>query len=552
MKVERKRHSGLSWGVIFLCCTLVLTFFAGYTSLRLLFSEVFRPRLVSKRNFQPIEVISGDNYGAPTISIRETVIFPEQAVLFLKHTPSSTSDLFTKDDISCIYLSANKSQPQRELSPSWIDYDHQIVRCDVPPRGMILSLHDKRFKGHLSPAPTYRWVDALAYEAMIDRWDNTTVVFVKGLNLRSGRVADPSKFKCLYGWDLTKPNLVLWADVVSAAQEIVRCKTPSGVLKNMSRLHDDDDQIKVSVRVIGRRTINSVARVKQQQQHPLQDHKPVHDTCICTMLRNQAQFLSEWVMYHDRIGVQRWFIYDNNSDDDIESLVKMLVSANYNVTRHSWPWIKTQEAGFAHCAMRTRELCKWVAFMDVDEFFHLPAGFSSLHDVVSNRSMPSDVGEIRVPCLSFGPSGLKQVPKQGVMAGYTCRLALPERHKSIVRPEALNSSLINMVHHFHLHSRFRHLNMNRSTLVINHYKYQVWEVFKEKFYRRVATYVSDWQLERNVGSKDRAPGLGTKAVEPSDWSRKFCEVKDTGLRDRVLETFTDPLTGRLPWEKNKP
>lgn len=162
-----------------------------------------------------------------------------------------------------------------------------------------------------------------------------------------------------------------------------------------------------------------------------------------------------------------------------------------------------------------------------------------------------DVGEVRIACHSFGPSGLKEVPERGVTIGYTCRLAAPERHKSIVRPEALNSTLMNLVHHFHLKAEFRHLNLNRSDLVINHYKYQVWEVFKEKFQRRVATYVSDWQQERNPGSKDRAPGLGTKPVEPSDWSRRFCEIKDTRLRDRVLESFTDPRTGYLPWEHHQ-
>ncbi|CAK9138529.1 unnamed protein product [Ilex paraguariensis] len=225
-----------------------------------------------------------------------------------------------------------------------------------------------------------------------------------------------------------------------------------------------------------------------------------HEMCICTMLRNQARFLREWVMYHARIGVQRWFIYDNNSDDGIADVVESLVAGNFNISRHVWPWIKTQEAGFAHCALRARDSCEWVGFIDVDEFFHLPEGLS-LHNVLMNQSRPSDVAELRASCHNFGPSGLTQV-RDG----------------------------------------FRHVNMDRNVMVVNHYKYQVWEVFKEKFYRRVATYVSDWQQEVNVGSKDRAPGLGTKAVEPPDWSSKFCEVTDTGLKDRVLHEFTDTKT----------
>ncbi|KAL2246871.1 UNVERIFIED_CONTAM: Glycosyltransferase family 92 protein [Sesamum indicum] len=550
---DRRRRGVSSSGMFFFWCAVVLIFFAAFNSsaLRLLFpAEGFHPRMITKGNIPAMEAISAENSVTPAISIRETVIFPDQALVFLKYPPSAA--LFTKDDINCIYLLPNSSRPQLELSPSSVDYDygnHQIVRCPLQPRGLILSLAVKH-NGNLTPGPTYRW-DALAYEAMIDR-DNSTIVFVKGLNLRSGRVANSSRFKCLYGWDLTKPKFVLSANAVSVAQEIVRCRTPLSILNRLQRFTSSfNDSIKVSVRVIGQRTLNSIARVKHQYGSKQLARGKQHELCVCTMLRNQARFLREWVMYHAHVGVQRWFIYDNNSDDDIERVVESLVDTSYKVTRHVWPWIKTQEAGFAHCALRAQDSCEWVGFIDVDEFFHLPSGLS-LKDVVANASRPSEVAELRVPCHSFGPSGLKKVPMKGVMAGYTCRLAAPERHKSIVKPEALNTSLINVVHHFHLKSGFRHINMNRSKLVINHYKYQVWEVFKEKFYRRVATYVSDWQQERNVGSKDRAPGLGTKAIEPLDWSMRFCEVKDTGLRDRIFKIFVDPKTSLLPWEDHQP
>ncbi|KAK1381386.1 hypothetical protein POM88_028130 [Heracleum sosnowskyi] len=79
--------------------------------------------------------------------------------------------------------------------------------------------------------------------------------------------------------------------------------------------------------------------------------------------------------------------------------------------------------------------------------------------------------------------------------------------------------------------------------------YEVWEIFKAKFYRRVATYVADWKDNQNEGSRDRAPGLGTEAIEPPDWHLRFCEVWDTGLRDFVLANMADPGNGLLPWQR---
>ncbi|KAL8043746.1 hypothetical protein ABFX02_08G005500 [Erythranthe guttata] len=555
---DRKNRSCLPRAVFLLWCTLVFLLVSGFTfsTLRLFSTrEGSYTRLVSKWNIPAMEVMSGDHSANPSITIRETVIFPDQALFFLKYPPSTA--LLTKGDLNCVYTPPNSSaQPLLDVTPSSIEdgsYDenhHQIVRCPLDPIGGIVSLAVKHNNGNnLSPGPTYRW-NSLAYEAMIDQQDNSTIVFVKGLNLGSGKSADPSKFKCIYGSHLTgSNNSALWADAVSAAQEIVRCRTPLSVLNSTT----SNGSVKVSVKVAGRKTPDSIARVKNHHRHRQLGPKKKHKICVCTMLRNQARFLPEWFTYHASIGIRNWFIYDNNSDDEIERVVESMAGENHSVTRVVWPWIKSQEAGFAHCALRARDSCEWVGFIDVDEFIHLPSN-SSLLDVIDSQSkLPSssnsrEVGEIRVSCHDFGPSGLKEMPAKGVTVGYTCRMGAPERHKSIVRPEALNSSLINYVHHFQLKAGFRVVNLNRREVVINHYKYQVWAVFKEKFYRRVAAYVSDWQEKTNVGSKDRTPGLGTKPVEPADWSSRFCEVNDTGLRNRVLETFTDPKTGLLPWE----
>ncbi|KAJ4974910.1 hypothetical protein NE237_008084 [Protea cynaroides] len=549
MKDRRKREV-VTWSRFFWCTIFVVLssiLFTGFTfSTFRLFGESFRPVLLSSWPNPTLEALSGENPSSPPIEIRATVIFPDQVLIFLKYPPSVP--LFTKELLDCVYFPMNSSRTQLKLPPSWVDGENpnnQIVRC--PPQAgptRTISLAWKS-SGHLRAGPTHRW-DSLVYEALVDR-DNTTVLFVKGLNLRSDRLSDPTRFECLYGWDFKNPRLVLKSKVISAAQEIVRCRTPLSVLDRTF------DSIKVSLVVNHKGILQSVA---QPQRLPAPDSNEKQEMCVCTMVRNQARFLREWVMYHARIGVNRWFIYDNNSDDDIEHVVDSLDGSGFNVTRHTWPWIKTQEAGFAHCALRARDSCEWVGFIDVDEFLHLPLQsdtnnqtVSSLHDLLSQQ--PHWLGELRLWCYSFGPSGLKKVPEGGVTVGYTCRLGVPERHKSIIRPEALNPALINVVHHFHLRDGFKYMNVDRGLMVINHYKYQVWEVFKEKFYRRVATYVADWQEDENVGSKDRAPGLGTKAVEPDDWSNRFCEVTDTGLKDWVMRVMADPHTQVLPWQQQE-
>ncbi|CAI0456562.1 unnamed protein product [Linum tenue] len=572
MKKDHRRNrddvvwSRFFWCTIFIVISCVLFTGFNFSSFRFLFfppPERLQPEIVPRWRMDAVATAGGHGHDSPRkldgkekkVWIRETVILPDQVLLFLNYPPSSAATsprLLTRDDLDCVYnFSSSPTARQKNASRPPNRVDGEIVRCPLLDRSAAVSLSVKSADTYaggevlLNARPARAW-HSLAYEALIDR-DNTTVVFVKGLNLRPDKLYNVSRFECVYGWDFTRPKFILRSEVISIAQEIARCRTPLSLLTNPF-----NSSIKVTVRVKGRVTLQSVAQPRPNPE-PEPGPKP-HQLCICTMLRNQAKFIREWVMYHDEIGISRWFIYDNNSEDEIESAITLLTGSGYNISRHVWPWVKTQEAGFAHCAIRARPSCEWVGFIDVDEFLHLPSG-QSLPEFLTNLTegtggllLPFQVGEVRVACHSFGPSGLTQPPTKGVIAGYTCRLFAPERHKSIVRPEALNSSLVNVIHHFHLREGFGFVDADRVTMVINHYKYQVWEVFKEKFYRRVATYVADWQDELNVGSKDRTPGLGTRAVEPDDWSSRFCEVNDTGLRDEVVSRFSDPLTGTLPWE----
>lgn len=490
---------------------------------------------------------SGTDTVLPSVQIRHAVALPDQILLILK----DGSVLPATDQFKCLYFPTNSTELHRQpLSAVALPDRPSLVHCPAGPSDAAVSLSLS-----LSPPVAPLQWDRLVYTALIDSRDNSTVVFAKGMNLRPGRLGVASRYECVFGRDLSKPKHVLTSPVISAAQEVFRCLTPVRIRRYLRMTTDtdsngdsDDKAMLVSIRTKGRgsSTLPSIAQPEPLPRYNKHRKQKAHSMCVCTMLRNQARFLREWIMYHAHIGVKRWFIYDNNSDDDIEQVLNSMDPTRYNVTRHLWPWMKSQEAGFAHCALRARESCEWVGFIDIDEFLHFP-GNQTLEDVLLNYTNRPRIGELRTACHSFGPSGRTKIPKKGVTTGYTCRLAAPERHKSIVRPDLLNPSLINVVHHFHLKEGVRYVNIGQGVMLINHYKYQVWEVFKDKFSGRVATYVADWQDEENVGSRDRAPGLGTKPVEPEDWPRRFCEVYDTGLKDFVQKVFTDPGTGHLPW-----
>ncbi|KAK9277439.1 hypothetical protein L1049_006982 [Liquidambar formosana] len=523
---------------------------------------------------------------SPALKVEDRVLFPDHLLLMVVDSRKDRNE-----ELDCVYRELLNSTASSDevitrpvLSEDEFDEHRSIVRCPLPPLNYSAAVNlQRRGKLEMNLADddglllnnqtVHSW-EKVAYAAALD--GDTAVVFVKGLNLRPDRISDHSQFSCHFGlgnWE-KDGNFVLTSKAVAAAQEVVRCSLPRSIRKNPNKAEGIRVTIGVTPHVYFHRNIRapavdhipmpSVAKISNPKSYKQKKNQGKYELCACSMVWNQASSLREWIIYHAWLGIERWFIYDNNSDDGIKEVIEELELGNYNVSRHTWPWIKTQEAGFSHCALRARDECNWVAFMDVDEFFYFPfpthqrrgiselsfPGPNSLRSLVAKFSTSKTIGEIRTTCHSFGPSGLSSPPLQGVTVGYTCRLQSPERHKSIIRPDALDSTLLNVVHHFRTRKGFRYLNVRQSIAIINHYKYQVWEAFRAKFYRRVATYVADWQENQNEGSKDRAPGLGTEAIEPPNWPQQFCEVWDTGLRDFVLANLADPATGSLPWERS--
>ncbi|KAL6603345.1 hypothetical protein ACP70R_043706 [Stipagrostis hirtigluma subsp. patula] len=385
-----------------------------------------------------------------------------------------------------------------------------------------------------------RWSGRLVYDA-VALGGGGVLVFARGVNPRQGVNRAASDVRCVY----YRPSAGA-ADVVASlpaatsAQQVFRCPPPPPQ-------EPASPELRVTLAVAGEELIPSLATYSPARHVSPSTTQPVRPApeskkkliCACTMVRDVAKFLREWVVYHAAVGVDRFYLYDNGSEDDMAGQVRQLSADGFDVSTLVWPWPKTQEAGFSHAAAVHRDSCEWMAFIDVDEFIFSPGWTKSRKPTKSMlRSMVAvepDIGQVMLGCADFGPSGRTTHPKEGVTQGYTCRRRAKQRHKSLLRLDAVDRSLLNSVHHFDLRTGFR-AEWSKQTRV-NHYKYQAWEEFKVKFRRRVSTYVADWTDPVNPESKDRTPGLGFEAVEPAGWANKFCEVEDAMLRDVTRRWF---------------
>jgi glycosyl transferase family 92 len=190
----------------------------------------------------------------------------------------------------------------------------------------------------------------------------------------------------------------------------------------------------------GERLLRSVAYLRRRWPVTL---------AVGAIFKDEARYLPEWIEFHLRQGVERFYLYENNSSDDWE---EALAPYQDVVELHRWPRHPGQFAAYADCLDRHRRDTRWIAFIDIDEFLFSPTG----------RSLPNVLKEFsRVPAVAanwriYGTNGHETPPDGSVVENYP--VAEPDEHpinlhvKSTVFP-AMTSSLVENSHTFRHYGR---------------------------------------------------------------------------------------------------
>ena len=88
---------------------------------------------------------------------------------------------------------------------------------------------------------------------------------------------------------------------------------------------------------------------------------------VCAIFKNEAKYLSEWLEYHLMLGVEHFYLYNNNSDDNYNEVLKEYIKTGI-VTLINWPEIPGQLSAYKHWYENYRYESNWATFIDIDEF----------------------------------------------------------------------------------------------------------------------------------------------------------------------------------------
>lgn len=190
---------------------------------------------------------------------------------------------------------------------------------------------------------------------------------------------------------------------------------------------------------------------------------------MLAIVKNEGANLQEWIEYHRIIGFEKFYIYDNESTDNTQEILKPYVDKGI-VKYHRFPGEKIQLSAYNHFLENHKQETNWVAVIDLDEF--IVSKKTNLPEFLKRNK---NVTQILVPWVFFGSNGHIKKPNGLTIENYTKRAKKPRLYKGIINPQlALNIQV-------HKHDVAGKTIFPKMTdIMINHYYCKSWEEYQKR------------------------------------------------------------------------
>ena len=242
-----------------------------------------------------------------------------------------------------------------------------------------------------------------------------------------------------------------------------------------------------------------------------------HNLAVCTIFRNEAPYLKEWIDYHHKaLGASHFYLYNNDSTDNYQEVLKPYIDkglvelidweSNEQHALRGWSpdyqdegplWNAYTIEAYNDCLhQRALKKAKWVACLDVNEYI-VPTNevetFQSLLKKFSIKLPFHSIGTLKMHWRVFAsPPPSKYIAEKSLVK--QCSQRAKDNHgwhrkktRSIHRPEAVDVCLL---YDAKLKKPFKSKDISCKKVNIHHYLLGLEKriqkgCIREKFFERV-------------------------------------------------------------------
>ncbi|WP_321811256.1 glycosyltransferase family 2 protein [Burkholderia sp. BCC1985] len=163
---------------------------------------------------------------------------------------------------------------------------------------------------------------------------------------------------------------------------------------------------------------------------------------VAAIFKNELPFIVEWLAYHRVLGISRFFIADNESDDGTAQLLQALSVAGYVecITYKTVPDVKPQLAAYQLLMDTFKDKADWFCFIDADEFMRPSSRATNVINSLDGVLGDEKVGAVAVNWAVYGSSNWVTANSKGVIERFFSRgvreRGVNRHYKTIVRSSA--------------------------------------------------------------------------------------------------------------------
>ena len=148
----------------------------------------------------------------------------------------------------------------------------------------------------------------------------------------------------------------------------------------------------------------------------------LYNLAVVAILKNEGHYLKEWLDYHLLAGVDHFYLYDNDSNDNYDEIIAPYIKAGL-VTSEKISGESAQFAAYDFAVRDYRFHCRYMAFIDLDEFIFPKNTTATITETLDEilKNFP-DASGLAINWQLFGSNGQETADfSRGVLERFTRR-----------------------------------------------------------------------------------------------------------------------------------
>jgi len=159
---------------------------------------------------------------------------------------------------------------------------------------------------------------------------------------------------------------------------------------------------------------------------------------VCLIIKDEGDYIEEWLQWHIRQGVSHFYIYDNGSTPPIKTFIPNVLLGFCTIIDFTGSYFRTQIAAYDHCLKNFSNENEWIAFIDTDEFIRV-ISYNDIPEFL--KTIPAEIDAVLLKWIVYGADGQIKKTNAPVRDRFHTAVNYPAGYpscKSIIRPSRVN------------------------------------------------------------------------------------------------------------------